>query len=347
MSAIRYSIAPFGPDIMDAYARLFPEYAAEKTPELLSWRIERGPHGPGRFAIARDGAGGKIIGILGMVPTRLRVGAEVHPAHQAIDLVVDPAFRGRGVFTGLGQALQDSAAEDGRILWGFPNANAAHAWFGRFGWHRFGSAPFMVRPLRSGYLLRKALPVLGGLDFPLVRRRRRASSTKREIERFGDDVDGLWSASRAPDGIAVDRDAAWLNWRLMDKPDAPYRSVGAYDQKGVLEGFVSTCLLDKHGGRICYVMEAMAPPEKAASLSELMRGEVARAAGEGAEVALAWCPPAAPNRAAYRRAGFLPLPDRLRPIEMHFGARALVAEAAAAVSDGSKWFVSYLDSDTV
>lgn len=346
MTAIRYSIESFGPDIVEAYRRLFPEFAAEKSPALLSWRFERGPHGPGRFAIARDDGGGQIIGILGMVPTRLRIAANLQSAYQAIDLVVDPAFRGRGVFAGLGEALQKSAAEDGSILWGFPNPNAAPAWFGRFGWQRFGTAPFMVRPLRTGYLLRKILPALGRLDFPLARRAE-AAGAKREFERFGDDVDALWSTARAPDGIAVDRDAAWLNWRLMDKPGAPYRSVGAYDRLGALEGLVSTCLLAKHGGRICYVMEAMSSPEKLASLSGLIRGEVARAADQGAEVALAWCPQTAPNRAAYRQAGFFPLPDRLRPIEIHFGARALVPQAAGAVAVGSKWFISYLDSDTV
>jgi hypothetical protein len=62
---------------------------------------------------------------------------------------------------------------------------------------------------------------------------------------------------------------------------------------------------------------------------------------------LAWCPKNALNRAAYRRAGFLPLPDMLRPAEIHFGARALLPDAASVVPDGSKWYLSYLDSDTV
>jgi hypothetical protein len=204
----------------------------------------------------------------------------------------------------------------------------------------------MVRPLRTGFILGKLLPLLKRIDFPLVRQPK-AYGNHRRIERFGDEVDELWDASRTADSIAVDRDAAWLNWRLMDKPDALYRSVGAYDPQGALEAFVSTCLLDKHGGRICYIMEAMSPPEKLAGLSELLRAEVALAAAQGAEVALAWCPQSALNRPAYRRAGFLPLPDKLRPVEIHFGARALVQPAARVTEDGSKWFISYLDSDTV
>jgi len=343
---MQYSVEPFSPEIVEAYRRLFPEFATEKSPDQLAWRFERGPHGPGIFAVARDDAGGQIVGMIALVPTRLRVGGDVQFAYQAIDTVVDPAYRGHGAFVGLGEAAQDSANHEGRILWGFPNANAAPGWFGKLGWQNFGTVPFMVRPLRTGYVLRRPLPFLGRIDFPLVRQPR-SSSNHRKIERFDAQAEALWNASRAPNGIAVDRDAAWLNWRLMDKSDGSYRSVGTYDPKGALEGIVSTCVLNKHGGQICYVMEAISSPEKLASLSELLRDEVARAAQQGAEVALAWCPKDAPNRAAYRRAGFLPLPDMLRPVEIHFGARALVPEAASAVQDGSKWFISYLDSDTV
>ena len=342
MTAIRYSIESLGSEIVEAYRRLFPEFAADKSPAQLRWRFESNPHGPGRFAIARDE--GQIIGMIALIATRLRVGPNVQTAYQAIDTVVDPAYRGRGVFVGLGEVAQDSTSHDGRILWGFPNANAAPGWFGRLGWRNFGTVPFMVRPLRSGYFLRRLLPFLGGVDFRLVGK---PKASRRIIERFGDDADALWHASRAGTGIAVDRNAAWLNWRLIEKPDAPYVSAGSYDPKGALEAFVSTCLLDKHGGRICYVMEAMSSAQKQSELSELLRDELARAEGQGAEVALAWCPSGAPNRAAYRRAGFLPLPDRLRPVEIHFGARALVPDAREAVADGSRWFISYLDSDTV
>jgi hypothetical protein len=63
-------------------------------------------------------------------------------------------------------------------------------------------------------------------------------------------------------------------------------------------------------------------------------------------VALAWCPKSAPNYAAFRKAGFVPVPPRLRPIEINFGARALHQRYAAAAANGASWYVSFLDSDT-
>jgi len=343
---IRYAVEPFGPEIVEAYGRLFPEFAADKNPAQLSWRFERSPHGPGLFAVAHDEGAGQIVGMIALVATRLRIGTGVKPAYQAIDTVVDPSYRGKGMFVSLGEVAQSRANHSGHLLWGFPNANAAPGWFGKLKWQNFGTVPFMVRPLRTGYFLRKLLPFLGRLDVPLAFKPSSAGDY-RTIERFGDEADALWNASRAPDGIAVDRDAAWLNWRLIDKPDAPYRSVGTYDPKGRLAALVSSCTLDKHGGRVCYVMEALAPPTYIASLSDLIRAEVARSAEQGADVALAWCPKGSPNRAAYRRAGFLPLPESLRPVEIHFGARSLASGTCPAVEDGSKWYLSYLDSDTV
>ena len=62
--------------------------------------------------------------------------------------------------------------------------------------------------------------------------------------------------------------------------------------------------------------------------------------------ALAWCPKTAPNYRAYRKARFLPVPPKLRPIEINFGARALVPEAAAFAAPDARWYVSFLDSDT-
>ncbi len=41
------------------------------------------------------------------------------------------------------------------------------------------------------------------------------------------------------------------------------------------------------------------------------------------------------------------LPERLRPIELHFGARALDASLEAVVYDAARWYLSYADSDTV
>ena len=113
-----------------------------------------------------------------------------------------------------------------------------------------------------------------------------------------------------------------------------------------LEAFVALKLADKHGSHLAYVMEALSTPERTADLVELLKSELGRAAELGAEAALAWCPVGAPNYRAYRKAGFFPVPARIRPIEINFGARALTSASAAAAAPDAGWYISFLDSDT-
>lgn len=343
---ITYGVRPYDGEIEKAYARFFPEDRDEKDVARLRWRFSEGPHGPGFFAVAQDN--GLIAGMIGLVATRLRVGDQTVKAFQAIDTVVDPNYRGRGLFVGMGKAAQHATeVHGGEVLWGFPNANAAPGWFGRMEWTNFGTVPFMFRPLRTGYFLRKALPALGKIDLPLAGRDPPADPRIQKVERLSGAADTLSRRFMEQVGCAVDRGSDYLNWRLFDRPRSPYRIMASVAPDGNMHALTATCLLDKHDGRILYVMEAMAGREDQSMLTDLLRHEVARGAAQGADVALSWCPPGAPNREAYRKAGFLPLPDRLRPVAIHFGARPLLPSTPSQVSDGALWYLSYLDSDTV
>lgn len=340
--ALRFSIRTFDQSIRDAYALLFPG-EADKSADQLSWRFERNPHGPGRFAIAEDD--GQIRGMIALLATRLSHGTETKPGFQAIDTVVHPSLRGRGVFVGLGTTAQDFARDEGAILWGFPNANAAPGWFGRLGWSNFGQVPLLMRPLRSGYILGRLHPALRRFDVALQRSGPPAAAPYSEGRQLEADGDRLWSACRAGQGLTVDRSGSWLRWRLAEKPATAYRSIAVHDGQGEPEALVASRVSEKHGGKLCYVMEALSRPGRNGRLAQLLRSEVALAAGSGAELALAWCPRGAPNYPAYRSAGFLPVPPRLRPIEIHFGAHVRPdSSAAAGRADG--WYISFLDSDT-
>jgi hypothetical protein len=136
----------------------------------------------------------------------------------------------------------------------------------------------------------------------------------------------------------VERNAAYLNWRLRDHPSETYRLYSHHDR-----AFTAASLSHKHGAHIGYLMEAFGDD---AVLAGVIRATTDRLRAEGAELSLAWCPPHAPNYHAYRRAGFLPLPDRLRPIDISFGVRP-IAVNHPAFGDFSDWYLSYLDSDTV
>jgi len=338
--SIDISIRSYDEQILEAYGSLFPD-DPQKLPELLDWRFQANPHGRAKFAVAA--AHGEIVGMIALVPTRL-VGSKARmTGYQAIDTVVHPSFRGRGLFVRMGAAAQDSEKLGGGLLWGFPNANAARGWYGHLGWTNLGGVPLLMRPLRSGFLLGKVHPKLRSIDFPLVGNRNGQAQVYADGRSFAKDFGPLWERVSAEFCIAVDRNGEWMRWRLFDKPGENYRCVGVKSGAGDLECFVATKIAHKHGARICYVMEAIGIAERRADLTNLLAAELSRAARNGAEVALAWCPRTALNRVAYRKAGFVPVPPRFRPIEINFGAKSLSGQGATKTSD---WYLSFLDSDT-
>ena len=284
--------------------------------------------------------------MIALIPTPLCGGSGEVRAFQAVDTVVDPSCRGQGVFVKLGELAQDPVALGAQLLWGFPNASAAPGWYGKLRWTDFGPVPLLVRPLRSSFVLRRLHEKLGLIDFPLIRRVATNSLLYDDGAALETDVEHLWRRIAPQFGIAVQRGGAWMRWRLQDKPGTNYRCVGIKPDGGNLEAFVATKIVEKHGARLCYVMEAISTPEGKKSLVSLLSSELSLAARKGAEAALAWCPKAAPNYRAYRSAGFFPFPLRLRPIEINFGARALLPEAALLTQPNARWYVSFLDSDT-
>ena len=330
------SLHEYDAAVASAYRRFFPD-DPEKSAEFLEWRFRRNPHGVGKFAIAAWGD--RVTGMIALSATRLRNVGWEPLAYQAMDTFVDASARGSGLFVKMGSVAQDPLALGSELLWGYPNANAAPGWYGRLGWTNFGKVPLLMRPLRSGFILRRVHPRLRALDFKLVGAGRAVGRDYDDGSQLAADFDPLWNRIAPSFGITVDRSGAWMRWRLFDRPGSGYRCVGMKSGDD-LEALVVTKLAHKHGGRLLYVMEAISSPERSANLVRLLKSELGHAAEMGAEVALAWCPSTAPNYRAYRRAGFIPVPNRIRPIEINFGARALTTASSAAADPNARWYIN-------
>lgn len=82
------------------------------------------------------------------------------------------------------------------------------------------------------------------------------------------------------------------------------------------------------------------------SLQALLMSELGRMASRGVVIAFVWSFPWTPNYSALRKAGFMPLPERLRPIKIWFGSTLKTTQADRANRAG-QWYLSYLESDTV
>lgn len=332
MSALDVSIEALSPDLLEAYAAAGIS-RGEAGAAAINWTFA---HNERPFAVARQH--GEVVGFSAYIASDVTLAGVNGRAFQAVDSYVDERCRGQGVFTKLAQAYDDFVQDtSGDLVWGFPNDNAAPVWFKRLGWAHLGQVPLLVKPLRASLLLRR-LGLPG--DIPLSFSRNQQLTPLQEV---GDWADALWEHFGAAVGCASRRDHAFLQWRLFDDCRADdYRVVGAASGAGEDSALVATRTMHKHGGHIAYLMEALGGD----AARELLESELGCLREQGAEAVLAWCFPWSPNYRLLRRCGFLPLPERLRSINIWFGARAHTVKARCAQAPGS-WYLSYLDSDTV
>ncbi len=329
MTGVTVTIEPLSDEILAAYAASGME-RGKAGRGALEWVFE-GNATP--FAVARHGH--EIIGLSAYIKSRMSLGGSEAVALQAVDSFVSDKARGKGVFTGLARAYDQHAQQEGAdLVWGFPNANAAPVWFGKLNWSQMGQVPFLIKPLRAGFFLRK---LRLSFDFPLSFT---ADQNLQPVSTFGGWADELWSSLSRTVVCGNMRDSAFLTHRLIDAPMARSYRVVADERDG--GAIVATTEAVKHGGRIGYLLEAMGHRE----LDGLLASEMRRLRDRGVEVVLAWSYPWSANYRSLRKAGFFHLPERVRPIQIWFGSRPL-SPIAVAAEETKNWYLSYLDSDTI
>lgn len=314
----------------------------ERRISELEWQYLQSPTGFTYVDVAE--CDGVVVGVYASLPQYFQVRDREIVCIQSLDTLIDSGFRGRGLFPTLAQGLFDrTKAEDVGFVYGFPNANSAPGFFGKLGWSQLDPVPFLVRPLNLGYFLKKAtgqtfqLPRVPSL--PILER-----FAIREVVLTDIPLDEVWTGFRQAFGVGLVRDSKYLTWRLA-KPGQEYR-VFAAEKNGRVEGFVVINVMEKHEGRIGYVVELMSrrPSEDLELAHELLNHVVQIFLEEHCDAALAWHFTHSPYYLAFLTAGFMPMPQKLRPIELHFGVKALAEKSDPLRGD---WYISYCDSDTV
>ena len=334
---------------LDAFGQCFERNDMPRRRDALRWQYLENPTGELLVDLAVSNE--RIGAIYAVQPARARVRGSRMLAAQSVDTLVDADFRGRGLFTRMADSLYQRVSErDGAFVYGFPNANSAPGFFKKLGWLSLDPVPFLVRPLRTAFLASKLPmgPLAGRLrDFrlPVVGPKLQSTQELRPVTELGPELDELWERFAASVTVAIDRNADYLRWRLS-KPGERYECLGVYEG-GRLVAFCAYTVVDKHGGRVGYVVELLHEPGQHRIGATLLAECLRRMASDGADTALAWCFRHSPNAKAYSRVGFMPLPERLRPIELHIGVKPLSKSLAETLIDRRNWYISYCDSDTV
>lgn len=339
---------------LSAYKACFDaNHTSARDARTIAWLYQRNPVDQTFVNFAIDQATERVAAIYATMPVWAQIDGKRVLAVQSLDTLTDKDFRGAGLFKSQAQAVYKRCTESGvAFVYGFPNGNSAHGFFNRLGWTPLDPLPFLFLPIRPAYFLKRLGVPERVLDHvPDVRRPFRAlprlasNEEIRTVETFDASFDQLWSEFSAGVRFAVVRDAAYLRWR-MSKPAEDYMVV-ALRRAGEMIAWVAYTTTNKHRGRVGYVLELLHKPGEDNAAAHLLGHAVRDMARNGADVIMAWNLDSSPNHPAYRKVGFRGLPERVRPIELHFGVRGLAAASDLPLGNRDNWYLSYLDSDTV
>jgi predicted N-acetyltransferase YhbS len=250
------------------------------------------------------------------VPGRLRGAAQTFVI--GVDAAVDPAYRGRQLFTPLSRALYDDANAHGTPLMAYPNEQSVRG-ITRAGWEEVARLQVHVLPLDDTWVaerFRVPLP-LASLARRVVFRSRRERGVSTDVPATSpEDIDDLWDEVAPTVANGVDRAAAWWRWRYDAHPDAPYTFVAARDSGGRLRGAAALRVRDDLGGRFFCLLELLTADASAAAA---IVGAIADGAAGEAHGAALTAAPGSDLAGTARAAGFRRLPARFEPTPIHFG----------------------------
>lgn len=257
--------------------RVFGAGAPGSVPRTLEnwrWQFARNPAPGAREAIllAVDAAASpvKVAAQFAGLPIRMYDRGAETVAMQAIDAMVDPDYRRGlrkpGLFGALGAEWFRRMQGPGRheLVYGFPTVEH----------FRFGSSVLHYEIVRTQVTL-----VREPLTPPLTGR----GVTVERVDRAGPEFDALF-ARLAPDlRLLARRDAAFLQWRFLTRPNVRYHLFAARDVNG-LRGYAAVRVCDWLVPNHCVVADWLVPGGDVDAARELLRcvDEVRAEAGSAA-----------------------------------------------------------------
>jgi len=349
-------IEPFtpgdAPDLAAFQRATFGDDGRQLDPARSAWLFERNPH---RF---EDSSGvwicrrkGEIVGQQAEIAFRLVAGGEELAAAWAIDLMVAPEWRIRGV----GPGLMASHSELRSCVAGLTQNEDAVNIYRRAGWAEIGTVPVYMRPLDPTELsrrapfaarLRRVAPALNvglrAIDLAVAGAARLAGLRLVPVDAFDDRVDQVWERSAPDYPVLARRDAATVAWYFDQRPEAAEFHRFYLVRGSKVLGYVALRDGDHWGGVSMSVIDFLAPARWVAPMLTLA-GQWARRRGAFALMCRTVCTPA--DR-SLRAAGFLPrgLTAAL-PLRMFVHCTVPEEAVRSAVGQPDSWFLTAADAD--
>jgi GNAT superfamily N-acetyltransferase len=257
------------------YRRVFGNDAAEASRLRWDWQYRRNPNNPGQepeIWIAREGTA--IVGQYATMPVKLELSGREVQASWGMDVMVAPERQRQG----LGEVLFRTWDRNVGASLGLGLSDSSYRLFQKLRWPDVGPVPCLVKPLTRRALRRPNWPVpinrlVSAITLPIIKIVARTSPLRAEvrlIQRFDDSITALWDELAPKFGLAVRRDAAYLNWKFVSAPHVRYSiAVLRRDNRNI--GYAVYRHLREPRGRVTLLVDFLADPDDETALQTLLQ----------------------------------------------------------------------------
>ena len=263
--------------ILDLFARSFHE---RRSIEHWRWKYEDDPYGAERISVALDSAGALVAHYAGY-PVRFQIGGADAMAHQIGDTMTEPSIRhiGRGPSSILGRTALHFYEHfcDGQVAFnfGFNVANIQKFSLRFLRSTRVEDVAYRRRDLRTD-----PMPRLSRVE------RYARGVTLELVTEASPEWDELFARVERRYGFLIRRDARYVTWRYLSRPDATYIVV-AMRKWGRLAGWLVFRLRENRMS----IGDLLIDPDHPEVLDLALRHLTRLYPAEAIEM---WCPPRPP-----------------------------------------------------
>ncbi|MGZ2371891.1 GNAT family N-acetyltransferase [Ancylomarina sp. YFZ004] len=346
----KYKIVDLKVETINLFKGCFDINGSPKEKQNIQWQFFENTESNCFVEIAFDVVKNKTAGIYATSCVKFKINNITQTGTQSLDTITDSDYRGKGLFTMLAKSVFEKEEQAGvALVYGFPNGNSIHGFEKKLKWQVLDPLPFLIKPLKSKYFTDKIkfLQFLPNLNLSYSKFSKNKNYYIKEVNSFPLQVNEIWENFSSHFKVAVIRDHEYLNWRYLKKPNEDYKIAHCYSTENEYIGFVVFVVKEKHKGKIGYIMELIYDVAKPEAATYLLNFAIAAIKKEKADCILSWCLPHSPNYNIFKNKNFFTMPEKIRPIELHFGARAFKEELKPIINKRENWYLSYSDSDTV
>jgi GNAT superfamily N-acetyltransferase len=234
-------------------------FSGSKSLEHWRWQFEANPYGRVFSGLAWSDKG-RLVGQCAVMPVDLNLMGRRIKAGQALDTMVHPDFRNRGIFERTAQYCIEQLQEAGHVLvYGFPNRQAYPGWMRKLGWQRVAYSTHYQMRLSIYSAVRRTpwLSWLAKLTDVFYRglvaaetawrryllRRNLGVLTCIVTGRVPAAYEELWQSLRAYEVLSIWKDVEYFRWRYDQKPKGDYRYY-FLEREGRIEALCVATLTD-------------------------------------------------------------------------------------------------------